>query len=450
MTTPPEGIAMPTPTPESMPEPTSADTARFPLRRRGVLALSWAAVLASTFGPAFAQMPQPAPGGRLVLVFLRGAYDGLSAFVPHGDPHYRQLRQSIAIPAPDGTAQAALRLDDIFGLHPALAPLLPLWQQEALAFVPAAGLPRPMRSHFEAQHYWETGQPGKATAADGWLNQLAGTDAGKRATAAIGVGEANPEILRGGASVKLVARGQAATRAGVLENDRARAALMDMYAGSPELGGVFRQGAESRLQTARTLADANMMAAEMQAANNGAGSPAGLRLDARHLATLMRQDRRLRIGFLSAGGWDTHANQGGVTGTLANNLGNLARALADLRAEFNEPGDVIAVVSEFGRTAAENGSRGTDHGWGNAMMLIGNRVRGGRWHGRWEGLASGQLNEKRDLPALHDYRAVLSLLLRETQGATDAQLAAVFPDSPFAGAALASGDNRALAQLLRA
>ncbi len=418
--------------------------------RRNVLALSWGALLAGAApGALWAQgSPQtPAQQGRLIVVFLRGAYDGLSAFVPHADPHYARLRPSIAIPAPDGTAQTALKLDDTFALHPSLAPLMPLWQQRVLAFVPASGLPTPVRSHFEAQHYWEIGQPGKNSAGDGWLNALAGADTVR----ALGVGEANPEILRGAAPVKLVARGQAATRTGALANERTRQALMDLYAGSDTLNTPFKQGAGSRLETARTLEEAAMMSGtEMQAADNGAPNVAGLQLDARHLATLMRQDRSLRVGFLSAGGWDTHANQGSVNGQLANNLGNLAQALVALRAAFNEPGDVIAVVSEFGRTAAENGSRGTDHGHGNAMLLIGSRINGGRRHGGWEGLAPGQLNEKRDLPVLNDFRAVLSTVLRGTQGVGDAQLAALFPGNPFAGAALMTGDNRLLKDLVRA
>lgn len=423
------------------------------LRRRSVLALPWAALLGPELAHAQSTRLSNPQGGRFVMVFLRGAYDGLSALVPHSDPHYTQLRQSIAIPAPDGTAQSAIPLDDRFALHPELAPLLPLWQQGVLSFVPACGLPTAVRSHFEAQHYWEIGQPGKNSAGTGWLNTLAGATAAAIATGprVIGVGEANPEILRGTAPVKLVARGNAATRTGVLANDRTSQALRDMYATSATLGATYAQGAGSRMDTARTLEQAHMMdSAQMLAANNGAGNAAGLQLDARHLTALMRQDRQLRVGFLSAGGWDTHANQGGVTGALANNLRNLAGALAMLRAEFSRPDDVIAVVSEFGRTAAENGTRGTDHGHGNAMLLIGNRIQGGRWHGQWEGLAPGALNERRDLPALHDFRAVLSLVLRGTQGATDSQLAALFPDNPFAGSALTAGANQALAGLVRA
>ena len=313
-----------------------------------------------------------------------------------------------------------MRLDGSFALHPALAPLLPLWKSGVLAFIPAAGSPDPTRSHFEAQVHWEIGTPGKSNAAAGWLNTLAGM-AGGNAQSAIGVGEANPKILSGPAAVRLIPRGQAAAREGVLGNDRARQALLDMYKGDDAMSRAFRQGADSRMASAQELTR------EMNAADNGAAGAAGLLLDAQHLGTLMRADRRLRLGFLSAGGWDTHANQGGVTGALAQNLGNLGAALAQLRRDFAEPGDVIVVVSEFGRTAAENGTRGTDHGHGNTLWLIGNRIAGGRWHGQWTGLAKANLNEGRDLPVHHDFRAVFAQVLRANFSLADRQLQDLFP-----------------------
>lgn len=396
--------------------------------------------------------------GRLVIVFLRGAYDGLSALVPHADADYYAMRPNIAVARPDGTAQTALKLDNTFALHPSLASLMPLWQQGVLGFVPAAGLPVPNRSHFDAQYQMEIAQSGKTSAAPGWLNKLAGLNTGTAAaTAAIGVGEANPAILGGEARVKLIARGQAAERTGVLANDKTRQALMDLYAGNDQVSEAFRQGAGSRLQSALELTtekaaaegrrDASMTLrdksrafdrdgtpatvqaqnAQMLAASNGATDPVGLQLDAQHLGTLMRNERSLRIGFLSAGGWDTHANQGNATGQLANNLGNLGRAIVQLRQDFSEPGDIVVVMSEFGRTASENGSRGTDHGFGNAMWLIGNRVNGGRWHGNWTGLARGNLNEARDIPAHHDYRAVLAQVLRSTFALPSSALASVLP-----------------------
>ena len=381
-------------------------------------------------------------GGRLVVVFLRGAYDGLSAFVPHGDPNYYALRPNIAIPKPDGTSQAALALDANFGLHPAMATLLPLWKEGVLGVVPATGSPDATRSHFDAQHHWETGVPGKSSNTDGWMNTLAGLQADVRPASgsinalrsnatAIGVGEANPLILAGASAVQLVPKGQAATRQGALGNQRTRDAVLHLYAGEDALSRTFRAGADSRTQTAATLsmdADGHAMgSAQMLAANNGAGSAQGLLLDAQHLGTLMRQNKRLRLGFLSAGGWDTHANQGNVTGTLANNLGNLAATLVQLRRDFSQPNDAVLVCSEFGRTTAENGTRGTDHGHGNALWLMGNKVNGGRWHGAWDGLASGNLHEGRDLPVRHDFRAVFAQVLRSNQGLRAGELDKLFP-----------------------
>lgn len=411
--------------------------------------------LLATAGIAFATLPVPgvwaqalpmgakAQGtGRMIVVLLRGAYDGLSAFVPYSDADYYTNRPNIAIAAPDGTDKTAIKLDSTFALHPALSPLLPLWQQGVLSVVPAAGLPAPNRSHFAAQYEMEIAQSGKSSASPGWLNKVASASAMTTASA-IGVGEANPAILGGDAAVKLIPRGQAAERTGVLANDKTRQVLMDLYSGNDKVSEAFRQGAGSRMQSAQTLnnmavqnrrldkdgtpATAQAQNAQMLAASNGAADPVGLQLDAQHMGTLMRNDRNLRIGFLSAGGWDTHANQGNATGQLANNLGNLGRGINQLRQDFSEPGDVIVVMSEFGRTAAENGTRGTDHGYGNAMWLVGNRVQGGRWHGQWTGLTRGNLNEARDLPAHHDYRAVLAQVLRSSFAMPDSALANVLP-----------------------
>lgn len=433
------------------------DTSAFS-RRRWLLATG--SLLAGAQLPQVWAQAAPAGaragGGRLVVVFLRGAYDGLSALVPYADADYYRLRPNIAIAAPDGSAQTALRLDSRFALHPALSPLLPLWQQGVLGFVPAAGLPAPNRSHFDAQYQMEIAQSGKTSAAPGWLNKVAGFSGS--ATAALGVGEANPAILAGKAAVKLIPRGQAAQRTGVLANDATRQALLDLYAGKDALGEAFRAGAGSRMQSAQELStekmasDARRMAAmpeaaaakvdgalpgtqaqnaQMLAASNGAADPVGLQLDAQHLGTLMRNDRKLRIGFLSAGGWDTHANQGSATGQLAGRLGNLATGITQLRQDFSEPGDVIVVLSEFGRTAGENGSRGTDHGFGNTLWLIGSRIQGGRWHGEWSGMAAGNLNEGRDIPAHHDYRAVLAQVLRGSFALPDSALATVLPGASW-------------------
>jgi uncharacterized protein (DUF1501 family) len=435
-------------------------------RRQLLLASSIALVGGSSRLWAQAAPPGNKSTGRLVVVLLRGAYDGLSAFVPYADADYYGGRPNIAVAAPDGTTKTALKLDNTFALHPALAPVLPLWQQGVLSFVPSAGLPAPNRSHFDAQYEMEIGQRGKTSAAPGWLNKAAGSNINsktvtsaigvdQRSVTAIGVGEANPAILAGEAQVKLIPRGQAAERTGVLANDKTRQALLDLYAGNDKVSEAFRQGAGSRMQSAQELSNEKMekdgkrmgpafdkaldkdgapataqaQNAQMLAASNGAADPVGLQLDAQHLGTLMRNDRNLSLGFLSAGGWDTHANQGNATGQLANNLGNLGRAIAQLRQDFSEPGDVVVVMSEFGRTAVENGTRGTDHGFGNAMWLIGNRVNGGKWHGQWTGLARGNLKEARDLPAHHDYRAVVAHVMRSTFAMSDSSLANVLPNT---------------------
>jgi uncharacterized protein (DUF1501 family) len=417
------------------------------LQRRHFLRLAGTASAAWATPASWAQSPRTVQqSGRLVVVFLRGAYDGLSALVPHGDEHYYAIRPTIALPKPDGTPQTTLALDAMFGLHPALAPLMPLWQQGVLAAVPAAGSPDPTRSHFDAQHHWEIGMPGKSGNAAGWMNTLASVraaapeESAQAATksiaksVAIGVGEANPQILAGSAPVQLIAKGEAAKRSGALGDERTRDAIMRLYGGDDALSKAFRAGADSRMQTAQTLSaqasmgmNNSMDSREMQAANNGAGAAQGLLLDAQHLGTLMRQDRRLQLGFLSAGGWDTHANQGGVTGALANNLGSLANALVQLRRDFSQPRDVVVVCSEFGRTSAENGTRGTDHGHGNTLWVMGNQVNGGRWHGQWTGLASTNLHENRDLPVHHDFRGVLAQVLRSAMGLTAAQIDPLFP-----------------------
>ncbi len=366
--------------------------------------------------------------GRLVLVFLRGAYDGLSMLVPHGDPRYSQLRPNIGIAKPDGTLKTSLTLDDTFGLHPACAALLPLWQQGVLAAIPCAGSPDGTRSHFDAQYHWETGKPGSSSPSPGWLNVVSGLIGQGSSLHAIGVGESSPRILSGTHPVQLVGNGLLATRPGTLAEAKTREAMKQLYAGDEKLANAMLEGANNRISTAAMLKPTNNMAPnEQQAANNGAGSPQGLALDAKHLGTLMQQNPQLQLGFLSSGGWDTHINQGNVTGQLANNLGNLSSALLQLRALFNQPNDVVMIASEFGRTCAENGTRGTDHGHGNVMWLMGNAVQGGQWHGRWDGLAQDKLNEGRDLPVHHDFRAVFAQALTRSFGLPKSKMGDVFP-----------------------
>lgn len=395
---------------------------------------------AQRVGAAEAVIPAATMPGRLIVVFLRGAYDGLSAFIPWSDERYAALRPHIAIPAPGAGSEAALPLDDTFALHPALAPLRPLWQAGQLAVIPCAGSPHPTRSHFEAQYHWEIGRPGHSLRHDGWLNRLASLRPGIRA---IGVSAAMPHILAGPAPVRLIAAGMTATRAGILDQPSARAALEQLYHNDDALAQAFRSGMEDRIETARILREGKNqplpkpLAQEMRTASNGAAPAQRLRLDAEHLGVLMRRDPAARIGFLAAGGWDTHAQQGATRGVLAAHFSALADALLQLRKDFDAPDDVIAVISEFGRTVAENGTRGTDHGHGNAIWLIGNAVSGGRWHGRWTGLAPERLHEGRDLPVHHDFRAVFARVLACVAGLTADEAQQLFPghaeDAALAG-----------------
>jgi len=362
---------------------------------------------------------------RLVVVMLRGAYDGLSAFYPYADPYYTQHRPNIALGRGEAEQDKPYLLDDQFALHPALSALIPFWESKRFAFIPSVGLSKPYRSHFEAQHYLEIGQDGKNGSANGWLNQLASLE---RSAQLIGVGEANPEILRGELAAQLVPRGNAALQTGVLSNPHYREVLEDLYANDHTLSQLFALGESSRVSTAMVLNQAKMNAAtEQMMANKDAAPPSALLQDSQYLVTLMEKNPELKLGFLSAGGWDTHANQGNEKGALANNLKNLGQALAHLQNKLNQPNDLIVVMSEFGRTVKENASRGTDHGFGNAMMVMGQRVNGGKRLGRWEGLSPDQLNESRDVPVFHDYRQVMSTLLQKTFHLDTPQLAQVFP-----------------------
>lgn len=379
--------------------------------------------------PALSALADSAkPEGRMVFVFLRGAYDGLSMLVPHGDAHYAQIRPNIGIPKPDGSPKTSLALDDLFGLHPACADLLPLWQQGLLSAIPCAGSPDTTRSHFDAQYHWETGKPGSSSPSAGWLNVLSGMVGDGIGLHALGVGESSPRILSGPRPVQLVGNGLLATRPGTMAESKTREAVLQLYAGDQKMAKAMLEGANNRMSTAAMLKTPSMpSSSEQLAANNGAGSPQGLALDAKHLGILMQQNRSLQLGFLSSGGWDTHINQGNVTGLLANNFTNLSNALIQLRMAFNEPNDLVIMASEFGRTCAENGTRGTDHGHGNVMWLMGNAVLGGRHHGRWDGLAKDKLNEGRDLPVHHDFRSVFAQALVRCLGFRQDKMAEVFP-----------------------
>lgn len=371
----------------------------------------------------------PAPATRrLVVVMLRGAVDGLSVVVPYADPEYRRARPGIAL-APPGEPDGAIDLDGQFGLHPSLAVLAPWWQQGRLAFVHASGSPDRTRSHFDAQDYMESGIPGNKSIGSGWMNRLLAQLPGDSAPLrAIAVGSVQPRIVSGAERIAYLDAGRAALRPAALDQPRVQHAFAALYDGDDAIGRTFREAGESRRDMLAT------MEPTMMAADNGAPPVAGFAEDAARLGTLMRRDARVQLGFLSAGGWDTHVNQGGARGPLAVRLGQLGagidalwRALGERQADT-----VVVVMSEFGRTVRQNGNGGTDHGHGNAMWLLGGTVAGRRVLGRWPGLDSAALHEGRDLAVTTDFRTVLGELAGAHLGLPDAAIEAVFPGRPAA------------------
>ncbi|MEB3198392.1 MAG: DUF1501 domain-containing protein [Candidatus Sericytochromatia bacterium] len=373
---------------------------------------------------------QPA-SQRLVVVFLRGAVDGLSVVVPYRDPHYAEARPQIALGAP-GETDGVLPLTAEFGLHPALAPLLPFWEGRRLAFVHACGDPAGARSHFEAQAAMEAGTLGRGAAAGGWLARwLALFEAGAPA-GAIALDTGIPAILRGSPGVQVVTPGRGRQAPMALDRPAVQTAFDRLYSGDDPLALAYRQG---RAQRERLLADLTALEAEANQADAGAPSAVGLVQDAEVLARLLRRHPEIRGAFLPVGGWDTHINQGGAQGQLANRLRPLASGLAALAAGLGDEltRTTVLVMSEFGRTVAENGNGGTDHGAGNVLWLLGGPVAGGQVLGRWPGLAPAARLDGRDLAVTTDWRRVVATLLGGPTGLETATLARLFPGLAPAG-----------------
>ena len=417
------------------------------LRMAAASGLAWSAVGRAAFAASSATGGPALPRNkRLVVVFLRGAVDGLSVVVPYSEGAYYQQRSSIALARP-GQDGGVLDLDGHFGLNPNLAPLLPLWRSGKLAFVHASGSPDPTRSHFDAQDYMESGTPGRKATPDGWLNRLLGAEpapvapggargvAPASATRGISVGATLPRIWAGPNPVANIANGARATRPTSLDRPQVSQAFDALYAGDDAMSRAYRQSRQSRAEVNQAMSPA-AMEREQQVANNGAPLPAGFPDDAGRLAQLMRRDPNVQIAFLALGGWDTHVNQGGATGQLANRLQPLGQGLAELATRLGPVFDdtTVLVISEFGRTARQNGTGGTDHGHGNVMWALGGDIAGGKVYGRWPGIDASSLNEGRDLAVTTDFRQVLAGVCMRNLGLPDDRLATVFPG--FDGAAL--------------
>jgi uncharacterized protein (DUF1501 family) len=393
------------------------------MNRRGFLRLTAGAVLLAP-----GAVPRAAEGGpkRLVVILLRGAVDGLNVVIPHGERGYYESRPTIAI-GPPGTDQGALPLDSHFGLHPALAALLPLWNDRKLAFVHAAGSPDATHSHFDAQLYIENGTPGRTTTRDGWMNRLlAALPEPRGPTTAVSIGPTVPPILKGNQPVANLSLGPEGARPMPIDQPEIGRAFDRLYAGKDSQSETYRQG---RMARAELVGD---LATEARRADNGAPQPAGFPTEAVQLARLIAQDPRIRLLFLSLGGWDTHVNQGRSKGQLANRLQPLGDGLGALARGLGSAWDdtIVVVLSEFGRRVRENGNGGTDHGHGNVIWVAGGGVRGGRVYGDWPGLATAQLYQGRDLAVTTDYRAVFTVILERHLRLDERQLAQVFPNLP--------------------
>jgi uncharacterized protein (DUF1501 family) len=399
--------------------------------RRLFLKSSGLACVSFGLAPTALLRAAAAPGERarrrktLVLVLQRGACDGLNTIVPYGDPAYARLRPTIAIPAPRGAStETALDLDGFFGLHPALEPLLPLWKDGRCAALHAVGSPDPTRSHFDAQDFLESGTPGRKSTADGWLNRAARAHPDPHATPfrAVALTPTLPRVLGGAApAVALPRLSDFALRR--TDSDAARA-FERQYAAGQAGDGLRGAGRE----TFEALEFLRRAAPERQPTAPGVRYPRGAFGDSlRQIAQLVKADVGLELACTEMGGWDHHAAEGGVQGQLANRLRELGRALQAFDADLGARRDDVLLVAltEFGRTARENGNRGTDHGHASAALLLGGALRGGRVHGRWPGLGAADLYEGRDLALTTDFRDLLGELLARHLGLT--RLDAVFP-----------------------
>lgn len=369
---------------------------------------------------------QDAPGERkkiLIAIFQRGAVDGLNVVVPFGERRYYEMRPSIAVPAPGRAGEdSAVDLDGFFGLHPNLAALKPLWDQKMLAIVQAVGSPDPSRSHFDAQDYMESGTPGYKNARGGWLNRALVPETRTSPLRAVSMTPDLPVTMRGpnpAVAINNISNFR-------VQDQRVANVFEDIYDTTPDrmLNGTGRETFEA-IKMMQSLQKTPYAAA------NGARYPNGrLGQSLQQIARLVKANVGLEVAFTDVGGWDTHVQEMGPKASVGQ-LPNLLREFGDALAAFSlDMGDrmedvAVVTMSEFGRTARENGNRGTDHGHANVMFALGGGVRGGKVYGDWPGMEDEQLHEGRDLALTTDFRTVLAELVRKQMG--NRELATVFP-----------------------
>ena len=390
---------------------------------KGALALAGTTTIPGFLVRSVLAESAPGPNRRLVVIFQRGAADGLNIVVPYREKNYYEMRPGIAIPA-----DKVIDLDGFFGLHPAMAAFKPLYDQGHLAIVHAAGSPDMSRSHFDAQDYMESGTPGVKSTDDGWLNRaLQSEDLRRRqehsAFRALALGANVPRTLAGRIPAIALNNVNDFTVGGRGPATPAAAAFEAMYGASGDR--IFHSTGEETFDAVKMLRAANPAQYKPAAGADYPASEFGNSM--KQIAQLLKANLGVEAAFTDVNGWDTHHNQGSVNGQLANRLTDFSTAIAAFWRDLGDEAANVTLVtmSEFGRTARENGTGGTDHGHANAMFILGADVKGGRVHGRWPGLAHEQLNEGRDLALTTDYRQVLGELVTRTLGANNLEL--IFP-----------------------
>ncbi len=397
-------------------------TRRVFLRNSALAVVGTAAVPSFLTRAAFGAVENGGRTKRLVVIFQRGAADGLNIVVPHAESQYYAMRPSINIPR-----KSVIDLDGFFGLHPSLASFQPLWQQKHLAIVHAAGSPDSTRSHFDAQDFMETGTPGVKITEDGWLNRslhhLPPTPQNSPFRA-IALGPSLPRILSGAEpAVAMNNINDFSVGGRSPKPSPAATAFEAMYDHSSD--SVLHGTGEETFDAVKMLKAADP---GKYTPSVGANYPKGCFGDSlRQLAQLIKANLGVQVAFADIGGWDHHVNEGSTEGQLANVLGDFSQSLAAFWTDLGDLGEdtVVATMSEFGRTAHENGNRGTDHGHANVMFVLGGPVKGGKVYGHWPGLDQSQLYEGRDLALTTDFRQVIGEAVVRHMGNKD--LAGVFP-----------------------
>lgn len=405
------------------------DLARRAVTRRGFMRGGALALVGTSVIPAFLTRSVLAEATtavankkKLVVLFQRGACDGLNVVVPYQEKNYYSMRPTIAI-----KPEEVLDLNGFFGLHPSMAAFKPLYDQGHLAIVHAAGSPDTTRSHFDAQDYMESGTPGLKATSDGWLNRallnekLTGKPSAFRAVA---LGTQVPRTLQGKLPAIAIANladfsvGGRGPTTSPMSN-----AFQAMYDESSD--AVLHGTGQETFEAVKMLKAADPAHYQPAAGVNYPNTQFGNSM--KQIAQLMKADLGVEAAFSDIGGWDTHQNQGNVNGQLANRLKEFSESIAAFWKDMGDDAENVTLVtmSEFGRTARQNGTGGTDHGHANVMFVLGGSVKGGKVYGKWPGLANEQLNEGRDLAVTTDFRNVLGEAAFRTLGSRNMDV--VFP-----------------------